>query len=106
MKNFFYASLLLVSLIFTFGYGVGVGTYNWFPYDLIKQVKFLASGSVVQEFDALGRLVHRSKHTEVNCPEQNERVCIKLDVGNTKRFVVIVLSQAELELSISVYIPL
>ena len=83
MKNFFYASLLLVSLIFTFGYGVGVGTYKWFPYDLIKQVKFLASGKFLQEVDALGRLVHSSKHTEVNCPEQNERVGVLVAFGQS-----------------------
>ena len=83
MKNFFYASLLLVSLFFTFGYGVGVGKYNWFPHDLIKQVKFLASSSASLEFDALGRLVHSSGHTEVNCPEQNERVGVLVAFGQS-----------------------
>ena len=85
--KFFYACLAPVFLVLAFFYGAGVGKYEWFPhdlieqirYDLIKKIKF--DGAV--KFDKFGRLVYSSDHTKINCPKQTERVGVLVAFGQS-----------------------
>ena len=83
MKKLFYASLAIVLLASSFIYGVGVGKREWFPHDLIKQLKYLALNASVVRFDNFNRLVESSRHTEIPCPSQNENTGVLVAFGQS-----------------------
>ena len=94
--------MVLLALAFT--YGVGVGKREWFPHDLIKKIKYLASNTSAVasntsavasntsavasntsavKFDSFWRLTYSSAHTEVSCPKQNENVGVIVAFGQS-----------------------
>jgi len=99
MKRSFYTSLVIVLLVTSFAYGVGVGKREWFPHDFFKQLKYLALNQSDVKFDSLGRLIESSKHTEVACPKQNENTGVLVAFGqsNSANHAEYKFSKAELD---------
>ena len=83
MKKLFYAALAIVFLASSFIYGVEVGKREWFPHDLIKQLKYLALNSSDVRFDNFNRLVESSRHTEIPCPSQNKKTGVLVAFGQS-----------------------
>jgi len=66
-----------------FVYGVGVGHYKWFPFNLIKKAKYFVKNQALVEFDHFGRLVYSSKHKEIACPPQTDRTGVLVSFGQS-----------------------
>jgi len=80
MRRLAASLVFLISGLGIFAYGVGVGKYNWFPHDLVKQAKYLTTGV---EFDEFGRLVSDTSKLEVDCPQQTENVGVLFAFGQS-----------------------
>ncbi|NGP53673.1 sialate O-acetylesterase [Thioalkalivibrio sp. XN8] len=78
-------TLLLVGAysLAVFGYGVGVGKYQWFPYEAIKILKGSGKEPSGLEFDAIGRLVADASKTEAKCPVQTDKLGVLLVIGQS-----------------------
>ncbi len=115
VKKSIYASLLIFLLVSSFIYGIGVGKREWFPHNLIKEVKYLVlnhsgdqsgdqNGDQSGEesgvkFDSLYRLIESSSHTKIACPKQTSNIGVLVAFGqsNSANHAEYKFSKAELD---------
>jgi hypothetical protein len=83
MKRFISIPLTLIFVVTVFVYGMGIWKYQWFPHDIVKQLKYLTLNNSAVEFDEFGRLVYSSAHHEVECPHQTERTGVLISFGQS-----------------------
>ncbi len=77
-------------LIIAFAFGMGVGTYKWFPYYLVQKTLFTLSNSLTNSasysneiFDDFGRLIFSSSQSEIDCPKQTISTGVLISFGQS-----------------------
>lgn len=83
MNRIFSVSIASFVILCAFVWGVGVGKYKWFPFELVKKVKYVLINSPVLDIDDYGRTISYGSKVEVECPTQNEGVGVLLAFGQS-----------------------
>ena len=82
MKFFIY-SLKFFFVIVIFLYGLGVGRYEIFPFEEIKTIRNIVKYQTLLKFDNSRRLIYSSKHKEIACPIQTEKLGVIVAFGQS-----------------------